>query len=260
MAAYEAFAWVYDLFMDNVPYDEWEEYLTELLAERGITDGIVLDLACGTGVMTERFARRGFDMIGVDASAEMLDKALEKRDESGSDILYLQQDMTSFELYGTVRAVLCLCDSVNYLLTEEELLQTFRLVNNYLDPGGCFIFDMNTVAKYRDQLGGRTFAENRDEGSFIWENEYDEETGINTYDLTLYIACDEEDSLFERSEEVHRQRAYPISTVARLLEEAGLTLEKVYGDASREPGTEACERVFFVARERTKKKVSESTP
>lgn len=142
MEAYTSFASVYDIFMDNIPYEEWAEYLSRLLAEYEVTDGIVLDLGCGTGTLTELMAARGFDMIGVDYSEEMLEIAMEKRAESGRDILYLLQDMREFELYGTVRAVISICDSLNYITEEAELEEVFRLVNNYLDPEGVFIFDL----------------------------------------------------------------------------------------------------------------------
>ena len=151
MEAYRSFAQVYDLFMDNVDYDSWSSYLIGLLKRYGVDSGLVLELGCGTGNMTERLARAGYDMIGVDCSEDMLEIAQEKKLESGLDILYLEQDMREFELYGTVRAVVSVCDSLNYILEEEELLQVFRLVNNYLDPGGIFLFDLNTVQKYREK-------------------------------------------------------------------------------------------------------------
>ena len=169
MATYESFARVYDLFMDNIPYEEWSVYLHELLQRDGVEDGLVLELGCGTGTMTELLSGMGYDMIGVDAAPDMLEIALEKKEKSGADILYLQQDMREFELYGTVRAVVSVCDSMNYITEEEDLLQVFRLVNNYLDPGGVFIFDLNTIYKY-EQLGESVIAENREESSFIWEN------------------------------------------------------------------------------------------
>ena len=171
MEAYGEFARVYDIFMDNVDYDAWASYLTKSLKEYGVCDGLVLELGCGTGTMTELLAESGYDMIGVDNAEEMLAEAMEKREESGHDILYLLQDMEEFELYGTVRAVISVCDSLNYITEEEDLLHVFSLVNNYLDPKGTFIFDMNTVYKYREMLGNTIIAENREEGSFIWENE-----------------------------------------------------------------------------------------
>ena len=163
MGAYEKFAQVYDLFMDNIDYEEWADYITDHLREYGIEDGLVLELGCGTGTMTGLLADKGYDMIGVDNSEEMLAEAMEKRVESGQDILYLLQDMQEFELYGTVRAVVSVCDSLNYITDRDELRHVFELVNNYLDPEGIFLFDMNTVHKYRDILGDTTIAENRDE-------------------------------------------------------------------------------------------------
>ena len=161
MEAYSDFARVYDIFMDNVEYEKWAEYLIGSLKEYGIEDGIVLELGCGTGVMTELLAESGYDMIGVDNSEEMLGEAMEKRAESGHEILYLEQDMREFELYGTVRAIVSVCDCMNYITEEEDLLTVFKLVNNYLDPDGIFIFDMNTPYKYREMLGNTTIAENR---------------------------------------------------------------------------------------------------
>lgn len=190
MEAYTSFAYVYDTFMDNVPYGEWASHIREKLCEHGVTDGIVLDLGCGTGTMTERLAGYGYDMIGIDNSEEMLELAMEKRMESGHDILYLLQDMREFELYGTVRAVVSVCDSVNYMTEPDELEEVFRLVNNYLDPKGIFLFDFNTVHKYRDVIGDSTIAEDRGVCSFIWDNRYYEKEQINEYDLTLFIAED----------------------------------------------------------------------
>ena len=172
MEAYTSFAEVYDTFMDNVPYEEWAEYLAELLREYDIEDGLVLDLGCGTGSLTEILATKGYDMIGADGSAEMLEIAMEKKAQSGHDILYLLQDMREFELYGTVRAVVSVCDCVNYITDEKELEQVFRLVNNYLDPEGIFIFDFNTEYKYKEILGEQTIAEDREDCSFIWDNYY----------------------------------------------------------------------------------------
>lgn len=145
--------------MDNVPYEEWGEYIHSLLKDRGIEDGILLDLGCGTGTMTEKLADYGYDMIGVDNSEDMLELAMEKRMESGKDILYLLQDMREFELYGTVRAIVSVCDSVNYITEPEELEEVFRLVNNYLDPKGVFLFDFNTVYKYKEVMGDTVIAE-----------------------------------------------------------------------------------------------------
>lgn len=248
--SYEAFASVYDLFMDNIDYPAWCEYVTELLEEYHIKDGLVLELGCGTGNLTELLSARGYDMIGVDNSEEMLMQAREKQVDSGQDILYLLQDMRGFELYGTVRAVVSICDSMNYITEEEDLLQVFRLVNNYLDPGGLFLFDLNTVYKYETLLGQNTIAENREEGSFIWENDYDPETGMNVYELALFLP--REDGLYEKYQELHYQRAYSLERIQELLGEAGLEFVTAYDAFTRnQPGDES-ERIYVLAKEHGK--------
>lgn len=294
MGAYESFARVYDLFMDNVPYEEWGSYLTELLREYGICSGTVAELGCGTGKMTRLLAAAGYDMIGVDNSEEMLEiareaeyeadawsaaeawdeadetDALEEYAELGepdepeeSDepdepdepdelpnggILYLLEDMRELELYGSVRAVVSVCDSMNYILEEADLREVFSRVHEYLEEDGVFIFDLNTVYKYRDLLGETTIAENREEGSFIWENYFDEESAVNEYDLTLYIREDGES--YRRFEEVHYQRAYDLKTIDRLLADAGMELTAAYDAFTKEPVRDDSERIYVVARPR----------
>ncbi|MFR1831682.1 MAG: class I SAM-dependent DNA methyltransferase [Lachnospiraceae bacterium] len=256
MDAYTSFAAVYDLFMDNIPYQEWSRYLISLLKERGVRGGLVLDLGCGTGSLTELLAASGYDMIGVDNAEEMLEIAMEKKLESGSDILYLLQDMREFELYGTVAAVVSICDSMNYILEYEELVQVFSLVNNYLDPGGVFIFDLNTQYKYKEMLGESTIAENREEGSFIWENYYDEESCINEYGLTLFIREDKgnekTDPLYRKFEENHYQRAYSVEEIKQALEEAGLIFETCYDAFTKDRMRPDSERIYVIAREHGK--------
>lgn len=257
MEAYTSFARVYDTFMDNVPYEEWSRYVAGLLEKYGVTDGLVLDLGCGTGSLTELLAEKGYDMIGVDCSEDMLEIAREKREESGHDILYLLQDMREFELYGTVRAVVSICDSMNYIMSEEELHQVFLLVNNYLDPGGVFIFDMNTRYKYRELLGDATIAENREACSFIWENTWYEEEQANEYDLTIFEK--EESGLFRRYTETHFQKAYEIDTVKRLIQEAGMEFVAVYDAFTEEEPKADSERIYFIAREKGKKAICQTT-
>lgn len=203
MDAYTTFAQVYDLFMDNVPYEEWSEYLLSVLKEYGIHSGVICDLGCGTGKMTRLLAQAGYDMIGVDLSEDMLTIASEQNEDG---ILYLCQDMCELELYGTAKAMISVCDSINYLLEEDEIIWTLQSVNRYLEPGGIFIFDFNTVYKYETVLGDTTICENREEGSFIWENYYDKEEQINEYDLTLFIR--EEEQLYRKFEETHYQRLF----------------------------------------------------
>ena len=222
MEAYGRFAGVYDIFMDNVNYGEWTDYIIEALVQDGIKDGLVLELGCGTGTVGEPCP----------------------------DILYLLQDMQDFELYGTVRAVVSVCDSMNYVTEPEDLEYVFALVNNYLDPGGLFIFDMNTIHKYRDVIGDRTIAEDREDGSFIWENSYDSENALNVYELALFLP--REDGLYEKCEEEHVQKAYSIEAVKAMITKAGMELVAVYDAYTHTPGDENCERLTFIAREHGK--------
>ena len=241
MSSYESFARVYDLFMDNIPYEEWCGYLTGLLEDQGIRDGLVLELGCGTGNMTRLLAGKGYDMIGVDNSVDMLEIAIEKKEEEGQDILYLLQDMREFELYGTVRAVVSVCDSMNYITDEEDLLEVFRLVNNYLDPGG--IFDT-------------TIAEDREDASFIWDNYYDPEEQINEYDLALFIPVDKDgETLYRKYEETHYQKAYSLEKIKELLAEAGMEFIDAYDAFTRNPVKEDSERIYILAREKEKKSI-----
>ena len=201
MGSYENFARVYDELMDNVPYEEWAQFILNLLQDRKITEGLVLELGCGTGKLMTLLGKAGFDMIGVDNSVEMLQIAREK---TSQDFLYLLQDMREFELYGTVKAVISVCDSVNYITKKEELRKVFQLVNNYLDPEGVFIFDFNTEYKYRELIGETVIAEDREDVSFIWFNEYDEESHLNDIDLKVFVQ--EEGDIYQKFQEEHIQR------------------------------------------------------
>lgn len=259
MEAYTGFAQVYDTFMDNIPYDQWSKYLIKLLNKYQVNDGLVLDLGCGTGNITEQLALQGYDMIGIDNSEEMLSIAMEKRmdyeekqneSDKRSSILYLLQDMREFELYGTVGAVVSICDSMNYIMSEEELLEVFHLVNNYLDPKGLFIFDMNTEYKYRTILANNTIAENREDSSFIWDNYYYEDEMVNEYDLTIYVRDDEDDTIFRRYDETHYQKAYTLETVKRLLDEAGMEFVDAFDAFTDHEPTKTSERMYIVAREK----------
>lgn len=260
MEAYGDFAYVYDEFMDNTPYEQWCKYLCESINKYGVSKpnqnsedvlesekNLVVDLGCGTGTLTQMLYKLGYDMIGVDNSGEMLNVAMEKRDREGDEILYLLQDMRELELFSTVGTIISVCDSVNYILDEDELLGVFRLVNNYLYPGGLFIFDFNTVYKYEEVIGDVTIAENRENCSFIWENYYHEEEEINEYDLTVFVQ--EEDGRFKRFQENHYQRGYRVETICALLEEAGLEIVEILDADTREAVDPESERIYVVARE-----------
>lgn len=182
----------------------------------------------------------------------------EEEEGNLSRILYLEQDMRDFELFGTVRAIVSICDSMNYITREEDLLKVFTLANNYLDKGGMFIFDMNTEYKYKHILADNTIAENRDDCSFIWENYYDEKTQLNEYNVTIYVsATDELDEvknndgrLYERFVETHYQKAYSIERVKELIIKAGLEFIAVYDAFTHNEPNELSERVYFIAKEK----------
>ena len=246
MDAYTSFASVYDTFMDNIPYEEWSSYLISLLKEYGVNDGIVLDIGCGTGTVTEYLAQAGYDMIGIDNSEDMLTEAMNKRYDSGLDILYLCQDMRQLELYGTVAAAVSICDSMNYIIEYNDLVDVFKLVNNYLDPKGIFIFDLNTIHKY-ETMGDSTIAENREDGSFIWENSYYPDKKINQYDLTIFAK--DEDGRYTKFEETHLQRGYTIEEITSALAEAGLTFVQSFSAFTKNPISENDERIYIIARE-----------
>lgn len=246
MEAYTGFAEVYDVFQDNVPYEKWCGYIRDLLGEYGVPDGLVLDLGCGTGSVTERLAEAGYDMIGIDYSGEMLQIAMDKRQASGLDILYLQQDMREFELYGTVRAVVSVCDSMNYMMEYKDLVQVFCQVNNYLDPGGIFVFDLNTEYKYREILSENTFAEDREDSSFIWSNFYDEKDKVNEYDLTIFV---KEGELYRKYQETHYQRSYSLEEIKGAVREGGMEFVAAYDECTREPVREDSQRIHVIVRE-----------
>lgn len=252
MESYTGFAQVYDKFMDNIDYDSWCEYLSMLLKEHGIDEkngnsygnNIVLDMGCGTGSVTSRLSKMGYDMIGIDYSQEMLNIALEKRKED--NILYLCQDMREFELYGTVAAVVSICDSINYITEYEDLVDVFRLVNNYLDPGGVFIFDLKTTQLYKS-IGESVIAEDREECSFIWDNYFDETDSINEYQLSIFLRG--EDGRYDKFTEEHYQRAYLIEEIKQALDEAGLKFVTAYNAFTKDEATEDNERIYVIAQE-----------
>ena len=257
---YGDFAAVYDRFMDDTPYEKWCGLLEGLMQKYGVSrpkrdaedpleaeKNMVVDLGCGTGTLAELLYGRGYDLIGVDNSGAMLSIAMEKRGRSGSGILYLLQDMRELELYSTVGTIFSVCDSLNYILEEGELLKVFSLVNNYLYPGGIFVFDFNTVYKYRDVIGDTVIAENREDCSFIWENFYDPVEELNEYDVTVFVR--EKGEFFRKFTETHFQRGYTPDQVRNLVEKAGMTLVEMFDADTGGEVSHASERVCVVARE-----------
>ncbi len=303
MEAYTDFAKVYDEFMDETPYHDWAAYISRLISGYGISvpykkngedseiaaeadsdyeesaDGeedreklllqeknLVVELGCGTGSFTEEMAKLGYDMIGIDNSGDMLGMARSKMEKAGLDIMYLEQDMCDMDLFCTAGTIVSVCDSINYLIEDEQIRKTFTKVNNYLYPGGLFLFDFNTLHKYRDVIGNVTIAENREDCSFIWENFFDVDTNINEYDLTLFVKKDVRgsdnkvgegihdsgDELFERSIETHLQRGYTMAEMRQFVEQSGMTFITAIDAETHEEPTEESERIYVLAREHGK--------
>ena len=254
-----AISGVYDKLNREIDYSAWADFIEECfdryLSER---PSLVLDLACGTGSMTLELARRGYDMIGIDGSENMLSEAF-SRSVSTPGILWLCQDMRSFELYGTVGAVTCCLDSLNYLLSPEELFQCFSLVHNYLDPDGLFLFDMNTPYKFHTVYGTNAyvledelvFDEGTEDEERIpvycgWQNTFHPESGICEFDLSIFEGLP--DGTYRRSDEHQQERCYDKTTVCELLSRAGFELLEILGDDRKTPPTDTTERWYFSAR------------
>lgn len=250
MSCYNNFAKVYDTFMADVPYDKWTEYILNIFEKHSLpkTTGILCELGCGTGNMTTRLSDKGFDMIGIDISEDML---IEARNKSDSSILYLEQDMTEFELYGTVDGIVSFCDSINYITEEDELLQLFKLVNNYLDIKGLFVFDINTIYKFQNVLSDNCFCQTTDDSAYTWENYYDDKSNINEFYTNFFIKENNSEK-YNRYEEYHYEKGYSIEKIKELIEKSGLEFVACYNELSFNPPKADSERIFFVAREKGK--------
>ena len=215
MTYYGGFAYLYDQFMNDIPYEAWASYIDGIILKyvKNRKDTIVLDMACGTGNITMPLARLGYDMIAIDISTDMLAQAQSKINKES--ILFLHQDMRQLDLYGTVDAVVCACDGFNYILDEKELAAIFKRVKMFLSPGGVFVFDMNTAYKFQTLLGNKIFSAETAGAEYEWQNSFNPDTGINEYQI---VFMPKGRTPFV---EVHKQRAYPTQVVCDLLYEAG---------------------------------------
>ncbi len=237
---YGRFAELYDSLMFDVDYKKMAQFIKNVLKNHNITDGLILDLACGTGVLTRLLAKEGFDMTGVDLSGEMLSIAREKSDLG---ILYLEQDMTEFELYGTMRAICCSMDGFNYLTDPSELLRTLKLCHNYLDSDGVLIFDINSEYKLRNVLGNNTFVYDSEEVFYTWENEFDEESALCDFYLTFFVK--NEEGTFIRINEEQTERAYKECEIDEMLQKAGFKICAKYDGYSENKAGKQSERVVY---------------
>ncbi len=249
MECYTDFSYLYDMFMEDVPYDEWTDFVDGLLSSYGNDVKSIIDLGCGTGNITERLFKKGYEVMGVDISADMLSVASEKALMNESDILFINQDMRELSVIDRVDAVVSLCDCINYLITDEDVLETFTHVKDSLKNGGIFIFDFNTTYKYETVIGDTTIAENRDECSFIWENYYSPADHINEYDVTFFTRIDEKNpDVFRRFSETHIQRGYDIEEMKKLAEYAGFKYVVSLDEETHKSPDEKAERVYMVLR------------
>ena len=243
MESYKDFARVYDEFMDQTPYDEWLENILNAFHRYGIKDDAkVVDLGCGTGKMARRLAKEGYEVSAVDNSMDMLEVAASEEDDG---ILYVLQDMVSLELPEKMDAVVSICDCMNYILEEEDIKEVFQRVKKYLKGDGIFMFDMNSHYKYKEILACNTFAEDREDASFIWDNFYDETDRINEYQLSLFIR--NEEGTYNKYEELHLQKAYDQEEILDYLREAGFSKVYVCDAETLEEVKEGTQRLYFIA-------------
>lgn len=243
---YQGFAEVYDRLTQDIEYEKWADFLESAFLKFGEKPRLVLELGCGTGSLAIEMAKRGYDMIGLDLSADMLSRAMEKSRSQGLDILFINQDMRSFELYGTVDAVICMLDSINYVTEKPDLDRVFQLVNLYLNPGGLFIFDVNSDYKLSRILGENVFYELDDDISWIWQNTYDPSSKLCTFELTFFVRT--QSGLYRRFDETHIERAYADEEITDALSRSRLELLGRFGGLGFSPPGPREERIFYIAR------------
>ena len=247
MSSYEFLAGCYDAFTYDVDYAAWADYIEKHFKRRGLPGKTVLDLACGTGSLTRELALRGYEMIGVDLSPEMLSEAAEKnRDVGEVPPMFLCQPMEKLDLYGTIDACVCCLDSVNYVTDPKKLQKAFERVHLFLMPGGLFLFDVNTPEKL-EGLDGQVFLDETEDAYCVWRAEYARRSRICSYFMDIF-QLDPESGQWERGEELHRERAYTIPELTGYLERAGFRDIQVFGDLKLRRPKPGEGRVFFVAR------------
>ncbi len=248
--AYSVLASCYDALMEDVDYPAWADFYEAQFARYADKKpSMVLDLGCGTGVLTNLLAGRGYDMIGIDLSGEMLSRASSAALAEGKSVLYLEQDMRSFDLYGTVDAVVCSLDGINYLTKKEDVARCFARVHTFLGDGGLFLFDVNTPWKFAHIFGDESYIL-EDETTFLgWQNQYNPKTGLCRFYLTFF--CETASGLWERFEEVQSERAYSDRVLRRLLEQAGFDVLDIVSDFSGTPAGDEDERHYFICKKKT---------
>lgn len=236
--SYSSFAQVYDALTFNVEYEKRADYICEILRRNGCEKGILLDLACGTGSLSELIAKKGYDMILVDSSPEMLSFARERM----PDALVLCQDMTELDLYGTINAAVCSLDSINHLLKPVDVKKTFEAVSLFTEKGGVFVFDVNTPYKHESILGNNTFVYEQDDVYLVWQNSYRRKS--RTVDINLDIFT-RENGVYNRNSETFSERAYNIDDICNWLTQSGFSVTGVYNDMTFDAPDEKSQRVYI---------------
>jgi SAM-dependent methyltransferase len=241
MAEYKYFATVYDRMMDDIPYEEWEQYILLLLCRYGVEPcSRITELGCGTGTMSELLAEDGFQVTGIDLSKEMLDIAIKK---GRNDISYICADMRDFVLPEKQSAVISICDSMNYLLTEDDLTAALTCGKKCLEPGGIFIFDLKTEYFFKNSYDGITFADDLGDFSYVWQNRYDEEARIHEYRIRFRIK-EEQGYRFEK--ELHRQRTFRAEEIKAATLKAGFRKAVAYDAFTLDKPRKNSERIYIV--------------
>lgn len=240
---YIDFAYLYDRLMEDVDYNNWSNYIEELLPNIKKSKRL-LELACGTGNLTLPLMEKGYDVIGIDISEDMLTVAKDKLLQQGYDTLFIQQDMINLELNEVFDIVICGCDGINYITDLDDLLKLFRTVIGHLSEDGAFLFDISSEYKLRHIIGNNTFGENQGDLCYLWENYFDEEKRLVEMDLTFFL---QEGDFYRKYEEHHIQRAYSQEEIISALKIAGFSGITVYGDFQKSSPQMRAERLFFLA-------------
>ena len=246
---YDLIAPVYDKINSEIDYIAWADFIEKILKNEYKNKAeLVLDLGCGTGKMTLELARRGYDMTAIDYSTEMLNVARDAAEKTGVDrqILFLNQDMREFELYGTVDVVVSCLDSINHLTSKKDLVSCFALVHNYLMPDGLFIFDINGRYKFENIYADRSYVLEEDGDVCIWQNDYNPKTKICNFYITLF--AEREDGSYDRYDEEQRERMYTLSDLRRTLEKTGFEFIGAYSDFEFSSADDKSERIYIAAR------------
>ncbi len=244
MEIYSVFAQYYDALTGNVEYKKRADYLLSLLDRLGHSPKLALDLACGTGTLTLELFQRGIDIYGVDGSVEMLSAARQKCAEAGADILFLCQHMQTLDLYGTVDTVFCTLDSLNHLPGEREAQKALSRVSFFMDPGGWFLFDMNTPYKHEKVLGNHVFVYDTSEVYCVWQNHFTSQGCRADIRLDFF---EREKGLYRRSSELFSEWAYSQAETITMLETAGFGNIHVFHEMTFDPPKEDSQRLVWAA-------------